>query len=213
MHWNVMELLLTLQNYPLLPSSYLVKSVTAWWKFDLRFVFGCRGIQGRTPGKWVGERWCLYYFCLPLLLLLPLLCPLPFLFFYFFQKQPQADLFQIHWPNVLYLEESSRKLPRKPGHFCSFRKPKPFVFGDSPVWGFLLVSHCVVVMGPTAGCLGKEINPCRLGRGWGRILIIGCLENLAIQSFLEKNLWNCHRPLLFFAIFLPILMPYWAKTS
>lgn len=81
-HWSVMELLLTLQNYPLPPCSYLVKSVTAWWKFDLRFVFGCRGIQGRTPGKWVGERWCLYYFCLPLLLPLPLLRPTSFFFFF-----------------------------------------------------------------------------------------------------------------------------------
>lgn len=50
-HFSVMELLLTLQNYQLLPRSYLVKSVMAWWKFDLRFLFGCRGIQGRTPGK------------------------------------------------------------------------------------------------------------------------------------------------------------------
>lgn len=46
-----MELLLTLQNYQLLPRSYLVKSVIAWWKFDFRFLFGCRGIQERTPGK------------------------------------------------------------------------------------------------------------------------------------------------------------------
>lgn len=60
----VLKLLLTLQNYQLLRHSYLVRSLISWWKFALRFWFGCQGIQGRTPVKWVGERWRFHYFCL-----------------------------------------------------------------------------------------------------------------------------------------------------
>lgn len=69
--------------------------------------------------------------------------PLPF-----FQKQPQTDLFQIHWANISYLE-SSRKLPGKPGYFCPFREPKPLSLGTLFLTillsgEFLLVSHCLM---------------------------------------------------------------------